>query len=227
MGINLSPEMGEKVDLVKDDSPYYRTRIDGMTDDTLHVPLPTYQCLPFVLHPEEEILLYFYRDTGRYAIKVRVDEVSLTGNIHGITLTPLAPAQRQQRRHAYRFELRTQATLYRLTEDGKAPPSDKEYLLERTFTRDISELGVCLQVKGDYEPGERFLAEIHLLWPKPNSPPLRLITEVRRRDQRDPEQRKMLIGCSFVNVNNRTYDNLSRYAMDMQRRQLQNRKQLV
>jgi c-di-GMP-binding flagellar brake protein YcgR len=225
MAINLMPEIGEKVDIVRDDSPYYKTRIYGLTDDNIYVPLPTHQGLPVALHPGEEVLLYFYRDTGRYAIRVRVGEMTISGEVRGFNLTPLAPAQRQQRRQAYRFDLRTQAAMYRLTEDGKAPPpDDEEYLLERTVTRDISELGVCLQVNGDYEPGARFLAEIHLLWPEEKSPPLRVIAEVRRTAQGDPEQRKTLIGCQFMNINNRTYDYLSKYAMHMQRRQLRNRK---
>ncbi|MDR0951766.1 MAG: PilZ domain-containing protein [Oscillospiraceae bacterium] len=226
MSIKLVPAIGDKIDIFRKNSPYYRTMVEYYADSTIYAQLPTYKGVPIILHTDEELTAVFYRETGRYSVRVRVVTLNLEGNLKNIEFKIISSPEKEQRRHAYRFPVRMDAAIYSLPEkDGEAfLVVDEERLIERVRTRDISETGVALLVGGNYAVGERYLLELDLKWPQPTSPPLLVVARVRRIHESPTGYKNTLVGLCFINGGARLAGLLGKYTLDMQRRQLQKRR---
>ena len=110
--------LGDKVGLVKDAGREYRTMIEDMYGGGSYlVGIPSYRGIPMTLRLNDEVLMLFYRESGRYICPTRVASLDQTGEIQYALLLQKSEPFRDQRRGAFRLPVRMKVQIFKHPEE--------------------------------------------------------------------------------------------------------------
>ena len=209
-------KISEKIDLHLGKGPYYRTVVDDILDEeTLLVSIPTFRGIPIILHMDQELQLFFYRDNGRFAQNVQVIGFDLGEAVRLVKLRILSEPARQQRRQSFRVSTILQATLRPYTLGPfplKPDPSEAEEM-EEVSTFNVSATGVAIKTHGDYYVGERIFLRIFLAWPTSNAKPLDIMSEVRQIVRLEPGRDVFYLGAMFLDASEEMSTHIAKFVL--------------
>ena len=160
--------IGDKVELIKEAGSRYKTMIEDMYGGgSFLVGVPSRAGAPMALQQDDEVLLVFYRESGRYACPMQVLRLEKSETIKFAVLLQKAKPYHDQRRGAYRLrkEIRIQIFEYCSGDEDKlhtgreAGPDDPA---ETVRAEDISITGLSLNTRGRYEHNDKLVLKLHL-----------------------------------------------------------------
>ena len=151
--------IGERIGVSLDGEHLYPTLLEDITeDDHLIISVPLYRGIPIIMKVEQQIIIYFFRDNGRFCIDVQVEEIIMRGSLRLILLLPLSEPRKQQRRNSFRLRIGLTA-LIRPFGGGTFPPDPffSEDVLtpwEEVLTNNLSETGVSINSAIQHKIGD-------------------------------------------------------------------------
>lgn len=244
--------VGDKVDLVVQTGQVYRAMIEDRLDDgPFLIAVPSRRGIPMSVAQDDDIFLVFYRESGRYVAQMKAIGFERRGEIRYMWLLQKTLAQKNQRRGAYRLPVSFSVQIYEydkergLTAGVPASAPDEESIsgqipedearavaLEKADTKDLSITGIALITKKKYIPGEKYVLvmkmeskALSLAEQKraPKRPPLYLAAEVKRCMPWRVSG-KYDIGMHFTDMTRQTSEEISKFVLDEQQRQIQLRR---
>ena len=221
--------IGEKVDLVGHKNRLYRTKVEDIIETGLYlVGVPRYSGTPMPLHAGEDVYMIFYRETGRYITQMNTVGFEKRGEIRYAWLFQKTEPHKDQRREAFRVPVSLEVQVRKYNEDAESriplfgDMEDAE-LIEDVSSKDLSVVGISIITKKEYVPGERHL--LNVLFAAPESGVTPFITcAVVARSVPYRESGKHLVGLSFFGHSKRMTEQISKFVLEEQRRQLRQRR---
>lgn len=216
-------EVRDKVDLFLRRGPYYPTVINDITKDgLLFVSVPIYRGISIVLHMDQELQLFFYRDSGRYAVDVKVIGFELSGEIKLIKLLPLSLPVKQQRRESFRLKARLRAIIrpQLLGAFPFNPSFEDDEEMDYVFTSDISSTGIAFRTTVKYSVGEKFFLKLFLEWPEPDAEPIDISCVIKQVGIVDVVTGEYQIGAMFADISEETMNYITRFVLAEESRRI-------
>jgi len=220
-------EIGDKVDLLGHQNRVYRTMIEDMVESRAFlVGIPRFSGIPMPLHLDDSLVMFFYRDWGRYVIEVQVIRFDHIGDVRYVWLCQKTEPVRNQRREAFRVSTIFDVTVCKYVADMEKEPllfGIETVALESASSRDVSMTGVSMVTRTDYEIGQKFLLKMYMDWPKRGSPPFHTCATVARTlPWRESD--KNIVGMSYIGHTRDMNEYVAKYVFEEQRRQLRQKR---
>ena len=221
--------IGDKIDLTIDGRRFYKTIIGDIYDNGLILVSPAInKGVPMQLQILSEIYLVFYRDSGRYAMLMRVVGFEEKDEVRYSILEQLSEPEKNQRREFYRLPDSAETLLYEYIEGIEQTLSGKEYVeeayeLATARTKDISVMGTALVSKWECRMGEKYLLKILLRGQRDKTQPFFVCAEVRRAEL-SYESGIYNVGMRFIGLSKEQTDYLNKYILTQQQRKIAQKK---
>ena len=220
--------IGDKIDLRIGNGPYYRTTVDEMSgNSTIFAAVPSYKGIPIILHIDQELRIFFYRKSGRFSVHAQVKGFTVSGEIRLIEIEIKSEPKKEQRRESFRVPTSIKAVLCvfsdPITLRAKKMLEADDTVKEVAEARNLSETGVGLKTKFDYNISEKVLLKLHLAWPHEDSAPIELLAEARRSEY-DPIRDIYYVGFQFLNAGDEMRSHISKYLLVQQQKQIKQQK---
>ena len=216
--------IGDNVDLYTGKGVPYRTKLEDTTEEGhLVVSTPLYRGIPIVLLRGQRIQMYFYRETGRFCVEVKVHGFDVSGLVKMIHLEVVSEVSKQQRRGAFRLRKKVDVEIRHINdgpfpEQSGVPDSDKVVHIRGT-TDDISETGAGIRMRTMFEEGERFYLKFWLDTEQFRVQPFMLLCEVMQHERMVTVDGTVFrVGVQFMNNTAETRTVLAKYIIDEQLR---------
>jgi c-di-GMP-binding flagellar brake protein YcgR len=230
--------VGETVDLVAQKGRVFRTKIEDRLDNgAFFMSIPSRGGIPMLVHQDDDLYLVFYRESGRYITQMKVAAIEKRGEIRYMWLSQRTKPQKDQRREAYRVPIRFDVQIYEYADEieqsllQKADEAEA-VTLEAVSSRDISITGIALMTKKEYELESNYILKLYVdgapMAEKRRialnkEPPLHVTARVMRcipwRDS------KMFnVGMQFFGMTKQMSEQISRYVLTEQQKQIQRRR---
>ena len=234
--------VGDKIDIVTYQGIVYRSMIeDRLTGGQFLVGIPNRKGVFMSAAAGDDVYLVFYRESGRYIAQMRILAFESRGSIRYMWLEQMTTAQKNQRRAAFRLPIEFEVKIYEIEEGNEkklnfTPEPDHARALEVVMCRDLSVTGVALLTKKQYELGEEYLLGLHLD---------RTAARVRNRSIHDKSSNTMVMtaavkrcipwrttktfntGMHFLAMTENMSDNLAKYVLNEQQKQIKRRRMLI
>jgi len=238
--------LGDTVDLAGNKTALYRTKIEDLGPNGLFLAgIPRSGRVPMPLNPGEDIFLVFYRQSGRFIVRMNVVGLEKRGNVRYVWLCQKTKPYRNQRREAFRvpvsIKVRVRECPKQTVPDETTVPAEAinhagransaethnlEYadienliVLEEAGSKDISVSGISFLTKREYETGGNLILEIFLNGN--NDKRFHFITHATvKRCAPWRESGKNQAGLRFYGLSRSRRDFISKFVMEEQRRQL-------
>ena len=235
--------VGDKVDLVTRTGAVYRTMIeDRLGNGPYLAGIPHRKGVHMYVGQDDDIYVVFYRESGRYIAHMKVVALEKRGEIRYMWLAQKSMAQKNQRREAFRLPVSFNVQIYEVADDTKKQPvavkdKVKAIALEVVSSRDISITGVTLLTRRKYELEEKYLLGLHLgktsdnvlsstvATTSDNIQTLHLTATVKRCI---PWRTTNIFntGMQFFGMTDAVSDDLARYVLNEQQKQIKRRRRL-
>lgn len=213
----LKVTIGEKVDVSTGAGQVYRTLLEDITSDGhLVISAPIFRGIPVILHKDQEIVLYFYRDNGRFGLDARVEGFTLDQNLRLISLLPTSAPRKQQRRESYRLQATLEAMIRPFTGGSIITDDflkDDETKWEKVLTNNISETGFSVNTLTDYARNDQIYIKLFLCKVGEKVPPVELIGAIRQRETVDFATEKYRIGVEFITLTDDVRRQIARFLL--------------
>jgi len=230
--------IGETVDLVAQKGRVYRTKIeDRLKSGPFLVGVPSRGGAHMPVFQDDIIYLVFYRETGRYITQMKVLAIEKRGEIRYMWLLQQTTPQKDQRREAYRVPVRFDVIIFEYMEDIEQSlmqegEEAKAVTLEAANSKDISNTGIALMTKTEYELDSNYILRllfettfsgVNRIGSPDKEPPLHVAARVMRclpwRDS------KMFnVGMQFFGMTKNESEYVARYVLTEQQKQIKNRR---
>ena len=223
--------IGEKVDFMSmnEDTPYRSMIEDIKRDGLIYTSIPTSDGVPMMIHTNSELIMVFYRDTGRYAISVRVMDIKEKDGMRFVVLAQLSEPDKEQRRKYYRLPINLNAAICEYTKHNEERLPKQEKLaeaiaLEIAGTKDISITGIALVTKHEYKSGDKYILKLNFEEnPRGKTPPFIICAKVLRADY-EQKNNTYRVAMSFFGQTKSMSDYLARYVLKQQQKQVMQRR---
>jgi len=223
--------LGDMVDLAGQKNRMYRTKIEDVAPHGLFlIGVPRFGGTPMPLHVNDNIFLVYYRQTGRFIVRMNVVGFEKRGHVRYAWLFQKTEPYKDQRREAFRVPISLEISVCEYTDDTEAMVFESEELedvtvLESVNSRDISVTGISFLTKADYLLGERRLIKVFIYEKKGEPQPfVALATVARSTPWR--ESGKNLVGLRFYGLTKDKTELISKYVLEAQRKQLKQKRLL-
>jgi len=241
MNQNLTDDViivGDKVDIVTQSGTVYRTMIeDRLNDGPFLAGIPNRKGVHMFVDQDDDLYMVFYRPSGRYIANMKVVALEKRDGVRYMWLIQKAKAQKNQRREAFRLPVEFEVQIFEYIEDHEQGliqvEEDVEVsALESVNCRDLSITGIALLTKRQYEFDERYLLSLHMdRTPESfrnrsirDRAPGMLITAVVRRCIPWRTANTFNTGMQFFGMTEGMSDNLSKYVLAEQQKQIKRRR---
>lgn len=227
----LNLRIGEKVQISLDDSSQVFPTLleDIMEDGRLIISGPLYRGYPLAILPEQGVKIYYFRENGRYCIDCQAEKIFVHEELRLISLLVLSEPEKQQRRGSFRLPVNLDAFIRAMNEED--PPQLQAFLQsqdqmdwETAMTHNLSETGVSINSKSDYQIGDPVLIRLQLEDQNPKNR-IELLGVVRRAEKieltRLPYCR---LGIEFTNYNESMRRRVAKFLLKKQQLVLQMKK---
>jgi len=222
--------VGDKVDLITTDGIPHRTLIEDIKrGGLLYVAVPNSGSISILIHVEEELVMTFYRESGRYSVNVKVLGFDWQDEMRFVYLVQLSEPEKDQRRKYYRLAVSLNVILCEYIEAIEENMPMQEELaeavaLEIAGTKDISITGVALVTKHAYVPGDKYLLKLFFEDNlRKKAAPFVICAEVIRSDH-ERKNNTYRIGMCFFGQTKSMSDYLARYVLKQQQKQILQRR---
>jgi len=223
--------LGDMVDLTGQKNRMYRTKIEDVAPHGLFlIGVPRFGGAPMPLHVNDDVFLVYYRQTGRFIVRMNVVGFERRGYVRYAWLFQKTEPYRDQRREAFRVPVSLEISVCEYTEDTEAMVFESEKLedvtvLENVSSRDMSVTGVSFLTKAEYIIGDRRLLKVDINGTNDdNTPFITLATVARSTPWR--ESGKNLVGLKFFGLTKNKSEFISKYVLEEQRKQLKQKRLL-
>jgi hypothetical protein len=234
--------VGDKIDLVTYQGIVYRSMIeDRLSTGQFLVGIPNRKGVFMSAGEGDDVYLVFYRESGRYIAQMRVIAFENRNGIRYMWLEQMTVAQKNQRRAAFRLPIEFEVEISEELEDHEksqqtAPKKPQIVSLETVMSRDLSVTGVALLTKKQYELGSEYLLELHFD---------KTAARARTRSIHDKSSNTMRMtgavkrcipwratklfntGMHFMSMTESMSDNLAKYVLNEQQKQIKRRRMLI
>jgi len=230
--------VGDKVDLVTQSGTVYRTMIeDRLNDGPFLAGIPNKKGVHMFVDRDDDLYMVFYRPSGRYIAQMKVVALEKRDEVRYMWLIQKNRAQKNQRREAFRLPVEFEVQIFEYIEDheqGLIQVEDEveASALESVNCRDLSITGIALLTKRKYEFDERYLLSLHMDRTPANirnrsirdRAPGILLTAAVRRCIPWRTTNTFNTGMQFFGMMESTSDNLARYVLAEQQKQIKRRR---
>lgn len=215
--------VGDRVDVSLGKPTTYRTIIEDLLDgDRAVISTPLHRGIPIILHRDEEISIYFYREVARFRVDAKVLDFVIEDNVSLVIVKFTSEPVKQQRRSSFRCKAGFEV-VYRYSVDGPFPTrprrEDKECEVS-AFSEDISETGISLRVPSSFTLDETIYLKIFLKYPQEDSPPFFITGKVRQVKAVGETKRYYIVGVEFVDISEEYRRIIARYVLVRQQQLL-------
>ena len=217
--------VGDKVDLTRDRRHFYKTTVwDASDKGLILIGAPVYKGAQMHLELNEEVVLVFYRDTGRYVTKMKVVGFREREEVRYTLLEQLMPPEKNQRREFYRLHVSAPVQLFEYQEGIEATLSIRDSVKEANMfadakIKDISVSGIALTTKWRCKENENYVLKLALQTGGNNQGPLTICARVTRTDPAQ-EGGANVVGMRFFGLTKDKRDFLSKYIIAQQQRMI-------
>jgi len=230
--------VGDKVDLVTQSGTVYRTMIeDRLKDGPFLAGVPNRKGVHMFVDQDDDLYMVFYRPSGRYIAHMKVVALERRNEVRYMWLMQKTKAQKNQRREAFRLPVEFEVRIFEYIEDYEQGLIQVEEdveasSLESVNCRDLSITGIALLTKRKYEFDERYLLSLHMdrtpasirsISLRDRAPGM-LITAAVRRCIPWRTTNTFNTGMQFFGMTEAMSDNLARYVLAEQQRQIKRRR---
>ena len=217
--------VGDKIDLTRDRRRFFKTTIwDASDKGLILIGAPVYRGVQMQLELHEEVILVYYRDTGRYVTKMKVVGFRDKDDIRYTLLEQLTQPEKNQRREYYRLHISAPVQLFEYTEGVEAILSAREGVKDANLfadakMKDISVSGIALVTKWGCKENENYLLKLVLQALENKQWPLTICAKVMRTGQ-SQEGGTNVVGMRFFGLTKEKRDFLSKYIMTQQQKMI-------
>ena len=223
--------VGDNVDLISSDNGIpYRTVIEEIQrGGLLCMVVPSSGGFPMLIHVDEEILLAFYRESGRYTVRARVVAFDKRDELRFVYLVQLSEPVKDQRRKYYRLPVSLNAILCEYIDNiedfiPKHEELAEAVALEIAGTKDLSITGIALVTKHGYRPSEKYILKLFFEHkPREKATPFVICAEVMRSEH-ELKSNLYRVGMRFFGQTQSMSEYLARYVLKQQQRQIVQRR---
>ena len=232
--------VGDKVDLVTQSGTVYRTMIeDRLNDGPFLAGVPNRKGVHMHVDQGDDLYLVFYRSSGRYIAHMSVVALEKRDEVRYMWMLQKTKAQRNQRREAYRLPVEFDVQIFEYIEDTQqelTEVADEVMVdsLESVSCRDLSVTGIALLTKRQYEFDDKYLLclymdrtpeSIRTRSVKESAPGIYLSATVKRCI---PWRTTNIFntGMQFFGMTESVSDDLARYVLAEQQKQIKRRRRL-
>jgi len=232
--------VGDKVDLVTQSGTVYRTMIeDRLNDGPFLAGVPNRKGVHMQVEQGDDLYLVFYRASGRYIAHMNIVALEKRDEVRYMWMIQKTKAQRNQRREAYRLPVEFDVQIFEYMEDISqelTEVADEVTVdsLESVSCRDLSVTGIALLTKKEYEFDEKYLLCLYMdrtpesirnRSMKDSAPGLYLAATVKRCIPWRATK-TFNTGMQFFGMTESVSDDLARYVLSEQQKQIKRRRLL-
>jgi len=216
--------LGDMVDLAGHKSRMYRTKIEDLTANGLFLAgVPRFGGAPMPLHANEDIYLVYYRESGRFIVRMNVVGFEKRGDIRFVWLYQKTQPYKDQRREVFRVPVSRVIRVCEHPGQDETALQEVETPQEDVSSRDLSVTGISFLTKKDYPVGDKRLLLIYILENKDEDPPFTVsATVVRCMALR--ESGKNLVAMKFFGLGKSQREFISKFVIEEQRKQLKQKR---
>ena len=223
--------VGDKVDFVTtdDDEPYRAMIGDIKRDGSLYTSIPTSAGLPMSIQINDELIMTYYRESGRYALRVKVTDLGNKDKLRYVVLEQLAEPEKDQRRMFYRLPVSLNAIICEYIENIEEHIPKREDVaeavsLESAEIKDVSITGIALITKRDYTPGDKYILKLFFEEKqRSKAKPFVICAEVTRTEY-ERKNKTYRVGMQFFGQTQKMRDYLAKYVLKQQQKQIVQRR---
>ena len=229
--------VGDLVDLTSpDDGIPYRSKIEDIRGNNLmSAGVPSSGGMAMILHIDDELYLTFYRETGRFTVRIRVVGFERRGNVRYVLFTQITKAEKDQRRKYFRLPINLNVSMCEYLDDEEQDfpileEIDEEQIvvLETVGSKDISITGISVLTKNDYEMGKKLVLNLDFEPEKGRGKvreqePFIIYAEVMRKEF-DYRTNSNRLGMRFFGQTQNMSEFLAKYVLKEQTAQLRKRR---
>ena len=220
-----NPVIGDRIEIYRNPRIIYKSAIwDIMNGELYLVAIPSLGGTLMPLFVGDVLTLVFFREIGRYVMKVKVIGFHLENTIRIAVFEVAVPPIRDQQREYFRITINSTVTVYEMIDDDledsrKVIDNNQAVLIESLVAADISVSGIAILSRKHYILEKKYLLDIFLNDITTEEPCLTMIAEVVRII---PTHRAGLnrIGMRFMSRTETTDDFLAKHLLQKQREQL-------
>jgi len=221
-------EVGEKVDLVKEKGRIYKTMVEDMYGGgSFLVGVPSHGGVPMLTHVDDEVLMIYYRESGRYVAPMRVAAFEKKGEVRYMLLIQKADPYRDQRRGAFRLPTKLKVQICEYIEGFEdafqGPDGYVAFLLESVGSIDLSLTGIAMMTKKQYGLGENYVLKLSLDGQQEKQP-FTVCAKVVRSSP-GPDKGTFNVGMQFFGMSKSMNEFMYKYVLEQQQKQIKLRKQ--
>ena len=224
-------EAGDAVDLMGEKNRVYRTKIEDVIESVLFlVNIPKHGGVPMPLFINDVLTMIFYRDSGRYVVRVRVAGFEKKAEVRYVLLLLESKPQQDQRRGAYRQTIKIKSQVCEYIEGIEKRllgywDVEGKTVLETVGSRDISVTGVAIITRREYKSGEKYLLRLYFNEHRNKMPPFFICGRVMRSIPWR-ESGMNSVGMQFFGHTREMSDYIAKQVLEEQRRQISERKRI-
>jgi len=225
--------VGDIVDLTsRDDGIPFRTKIEDMKGGRLFAAsVPSSGGSQMMIHMDDELQLTFYRETGRYTVRIKVVGFDRRGDERIVLFTQLSEPERDQRRMYFRLPVSLNVNLcdYLDHDEDDLPVLEhineaQIVMLESVGTKDLSITGIAVMAKNDYEMGRKFVLKLDFdAKNRKDAKPFIIYAEIMRKDY-DHRTNSYRLGMHFFGQTQSMSEFLAKYVLKQQTIQIRQRR---
>ena len=165
--------VGDLIDLTsRDDGIPYRTKVEDVRGGRVYsAGVPSSGVAAMVIHVDDELYLTFYRETGRYTVRIRVVGFERKGDVRYLLFTQLSMPEKDQRRMYFRLPVSLNVIMCEYLDElfdnveedlPVLEEIDEAHIvvLETVGSKDLSITGISVLSKNDYEMGKKLVLRL-------------------------------------------------------------------
>ena len=225
--------VGDIVDLTSsDDGIPFRTKVEDLRGGRLFsASVPSSGGIPMMVHMDDELYMTFYRESGRYTVRIKVVGFDRKDEIRYMLFTQISEPEKDQRRMYFRLPVNIGVVMCEYHENIEEDmPVIEEIdeahivVLETVGSKDLSITGIAVLAKNDYELGDKFILRINFdTRQSKETKPFIIFAEVMRKDF-DYRSNSFRLGMHFFGQTQSMSEFLAKYVLKQQTQQIRQRR---
>ena len=232
MDKDLMPVDGDKVELYRVEQERYKTVVTEVVTEKMYlVPVPTVKLQPMQISEGDILYLTYFRDRGRYVMETVARSLVKRDELRYVVLEQIKEPEAKQLREFFRVPVDVKVKVSKLVKESgpKTPGAEPDeelgsVELEIAPAKDLSATGLSIMSNLEYDFGERFVLTLHFNDKRTQLPPLTVFAEAMRVEVDDSGTRR--VGMKFVGLTNSMSDQLTKYLLAVQQKQIIRKKLL-
>ena len=230
-------EVGDIIDLTSsDDGIPYRTKVEDFRGDRLYsASIPSSGGASMIVHMDDEIYLTFYRETGRYTVRIKVVGFERKGEVRYVLFTQISRPERDQRRRYFRLPVSLNVVICEYLDEFMGDVEDDLpvldemdeahiMIIETVGSKDLSITGISVLTKNEYESGQKLVLRLEFDIDKGKlTKPFMIYAEIMRIEF-DYKSNSNRVGMHFFGHTQQMSEFLAKYVLKEQTVQLRKRR---